>query len=183
MKGRGNRMKKGFTLIEVCLVMVIFGVAVTSLMALFPVSLRQGNMAVSDSVVTTFADAVMSSLAANAADDAMKDWRKWEMKNDFAQAIAANVFIDLGDGPGTGTPLRRKKGSDGYFYYEDSVDNYLGIPKTHIKYKLDFAQVTRPHDYGGHLYRATLRVTDNKTADISSGSVFVSYFTYLGRVP
>lgn len=178
MKGRGNRMKKGFTLIEVCLVMLIFGVAVTSLMALFPVSLRQGNMAVSDSVVTTFADAVMNALAANAADDAMRDWTKWEQEAEFAKAIGANVFIDLGKGPGTGMPL--KKVGNGY---ADSVDDYLGIPKSHIKYKLEFAQVTKPRDYGGHLYRATLRVTDNKTADISSGSVFVSYFTYLGEVP
>ena len=177
MKGRGNRMKKGFTLIEVCLVMLIFGVAVTSLMALFPVSLRQGNMAVSDSVVTTFADAVMNALAANAADDAMRDWAKWEQEAEFAKAIGANVFIDLGKGPGTGTPLN----CDGS---EVDVDNYLGIPKSHIKYKLEFAQVTEPRDYGGHLYRATLRVTDNKTANVSTnGSVFVSYFTYLGEVP
>jgi prepilin-type N-terminal cleavage/methylation domain-containing protein len=172
-------MKKGFTLIEVCLVMMIFGVAVTSLMALFPVSLRQGNMAVADSVVTTFADAVMNALAANAASDAMRrDWATWEQEDEFAKAIGANVFIDVGDGPGTGKSL--KKVGNGY---EDSIDDYLGIPKSHIKYKLEFAQVTKPHDYGGRLYRATLRVTDNKTAAISSGSVFVSYFTYLGEVP
>ena len=89
----------------------------------------------------------------------------------------------MGGGPGTGKGLSRKTDSDGYFYYEDSVDNYLGVPKSFIKYKLEFAQVTRPHDYGGRLYRATLRVSDNRTAAISSGHVFVSYFTYLGEVP
>ena len=176
-------MKKGFTLIEVCLVMLIFGVAVTSLMALFPVSLRQGSMAVSDSVVTTFADSVMNSLAANASGAAMRKWDKWKLKNDFVKAVASGVTIDQGDGPGTGKGLARKADSDGYFYYEDTVENYLGVPKSFIKYKLEFAQVTRPHDYGGRLYRATLRVSDNRTAAISSGHVFVSYFTYLGEVP
>ncbi len=176
-------MKKGFTLIEVCLVMMIFGVAVTSLMALFPVSLRQGNMAVSDSVVTTFADSIMNALAANAASDDMKDWDKWGKKNTFIEAVTDGVRIDLGGGPESGASLSRKKNSEGYYYFEGSVDEYLGIAKSSIKYKLEFAQVDRPHDYGGRLYRATLRATDNKTASIDSGLVFVTFFAFMGEVP
>ena len=173
-------MKKGFTLIEVCLVMMIFGVAVTSLMALFPVSLRQGNMAVSDSVVTTFADYVMNALAANAAGDEMKDWSKWNQENNFVKAIGANIYIDTGGGPKNGQLLKLVQGGN---RYEDSIDGYLGIEKSFIKYRLDFAPVTKPVDFDKRLYRATLRVTDNKTADISSGSVFITYFTYMGEVP
>ncbi len=166
-------MKKGFTLIEVCLVMMIFGVAVTSLMALFPVSLRQGNMAVSDSVVTMFADSIMNALSANAASDEMKDWDKWENQSSFEKAILSNILIDIGDGPGTGMTLAKS----------GSVESYLGIQKSFIKYQLEFAQEDRPHNYGGRLYRATLRATDNRTASISSGLVFVTFFAFMGEVP
>ena len=167
-------MKKGFTLIEVCLVMVVFGVAVSSLMALFPVSLRQGNMAVSDSVVTTFADGVMNKLAANAAE--MKDWNDWRLKNNFTSRIADGLEAE-------GMTITRLRDGDGYYYYEGEADDYLGVKKSYIHFRLKFHQVTTPEDYGGRLYRATLRVTDVRSASWTSAAVFVTYFGYMGEVP
>ena len=164
MKGQRYRMKKGFTLIEVCLVMLIFGVAVTSLMALFPVSLRQANLAVSDSVVTTFADYVMNALAANAAGEMKGDWDVWKDQDIFEDEILADIYLDTGGGPGTGQGLAKS----------GKVDGYLGTPTSFIRYKLDFAQEDRPHDYAGRLYRVTLRVTDNKVVPVSAGAAFVT---------
>lgn len=167
-------IKKGFTLVEVCLVMMIFGIAVTSMMALFPVGLRQGNMAVSDSVVTMFGDYVMNSLAANAAE--MTDWADWESESAFKKEVVAGIKVDKGGGPGSGEQL------DGSGNVK-KIDDYLGIPKSHIKYKLLFSKVTDPEDFGGRLYRAVLRVTDNKNGDIDNGMVFVTYFVYGGEIP
>ena len=166
-------MKKGFTLIEVCLVMLIFGVAVSSLMALFPVSLRQGNMAVSDSVVTTFADGIMNALAANAAK--MTNWNDWRLKNNFSQRVVQDIAPD-------GLKLTPKRDGE-YYWYEGEADDYLGIPKSHLHCWLYFHQVVAPEDYGGRLYRVTLRVTDNPSATKNNASVFVTYLGYMGEVP
>ncbi len=168
-------MKRGFTLIEVCLVMVVFGIAVSSLMALFPVSLRQGNMAVSDSVVTTCADSIMNTLAANAAE--MTDWDDWRLKNNFTSKVAEGIE------EAEGLSVTRKKDGDGYYYFEGEADDYLGVEKSYIHFRLKFQQVTRPVDYGGRLYKATLRVTDNRSASWGSAAVFVTYFSYMGKVP
>ncbi len=149
-------MKRGFTLIEVCLVMLIFGVAVSSLMALFPVSLRQGNMAVSDSVVTTFADGVMNTIAANAAS--ITDWNEWKDKGNFKEKVLQGV--QLGE-----------------------IENYLGIDNSYINSKVEVEEVTTPEDYGGRLYRVALRVKNIESLSWNSAAVFVTYFCYMGEVP
>ena len=167
-------MKKAFTLIEVCLVMMIFGVAVTALMALFPFSLRQGNLAASDMVVTTFGDMILNDIQANAS---LQPWNTWSAENAFAAAVMRGVRIDTGEGPGTGQALTPSAGGDSY---EGSVDEYLGLKKTFIKCRVTFTKVT---EYGGRLYRVTLWVTDNRVAAMTSGTVFVTYLFYFGEVP
>ena len=162
-------MKKGFTLIEVCLVMLIFGVAVSSLMALFPVSLRQGNMAVSDSVVTTFAEGVLNALAANAA--VTTDRTIWEDEAKFGEAVAKDVEV--------GELELLKKGG----LYEGSSDEYLGIPKSYIGCQLQLEKETSPYPYGWRIYRATLRVKDIRSAPWTSAAVFVTYLGNMGEVP
>jgi prepilin-type N-terminal cleavage/methylation domain-containing protein len=180
--------RKGFTLIEVCLVMLIFGVAVSSLMALFPVSLRQGTQAVSDSVVSAFGDSVMNSLAGVASSmQSEADWATWKTESKFKTAIIRGVKVDTsGDSPKGDQKGQIREGS------EDKIEDYLGLGKKannsksgriNIRYKLDIAQVNQPDNYGGRLYRAILYVTDNPSLDLSYGTVFVTYLAYLGEVP
>ncbi len=180
-------MKKGFTLIEVCLVLLLFGVAVTSLMALFPVSLRQGNMAVSDSMATTFADYVLNALAANAAGEAMKNPDKWKDAGTFEECMLGKggnsdvsnpILIDVGGGPGTGVRLA---------VGDHKIEKYLGMERTVIRYSLAFDRDTRfgeENFEAWKLYRATLRVTDNPAVrNADGGALFITYFAYLGEVP
>ena len=184
--------QKGFTLIEVCLVMLIFGIAVSSLMALFPVSLRQGNMAVSDSVVTTFGDAVLNAIAGRASSMQGEDdyWKFWKDENKFPTEVTKDIFIDTEGKPGkNGGNPKLEFGEKEYV-----VKDYLGIGKNaggrnrmsgvvNIKYKL----VIKPVDtsrFGWRLYRAILYVSDNEYADVvDTGAVFVTYMFYFGEVP
>ncbi len=189
--------QKGFTLVEVCLVMLIFGIAVSSLMALFPVSLRQGTLAVSDSVVSAFGDSVMNSLSGIASSmQGEADWKFWKDKSSFISAIKnAGLKVDTkGDSPKGDHVL--KIGS------EDRVEDYLGLSKKannsksgriNIRYKLEIELVARrilkngqyidQPLYGKRLYRAILHVTDNPSLDVDNGTVFVTYMAYLGEVP
>ena len=179
-----NGIKSGFTLIEVCLVMMIFGIAVSSLMALFPVSLRQGSMAVSDSVVTTFGDAVMNALAGNAAAENMQDWSIWKDETDFRRKVISGIVVDNTGNPGEGAALKCGEVT--------TVKDYLGIGKTSgggkrglvtIKYKLEIELVDNVK-YGHRLYRAILHVTDNEYANVdTAGAAFITYLVYLGEVP
>ena len=180
---------RGFTLIEVCLVMLIFGVAVSSLMALFPVSLRQGSMAVSDSVVTSFGDSVMNSVAGIASSmQTADDWPTWKDEAKFKNAIQkAGLKVDTsGASP--------KGDHDLKIGVEDKVEDYLGLGamsgnsksgRVNIRYRLDIAVVTGLSGelYGKRLYRAILRVTDNPSTSLDNGTVFVTYMPYLGEVP
>jgi prepilin-type N-terminal cleavage/methylation domain-containing protein len=169
MMNKGTR--DGFTLIEVCLVMMIFGIAVTSLMALFPVSLRQGNQAVSDSVVTTFGDSVMNALAGRASSmQTIGDWRYWRTPNQFKTEVVRDIRVYEG-----GPNLRLG---------EDTIPNYLGTDENvTIKYRLEIDTVNTAQ-FGPRLYRAILYASDNKYADLDeAGTVFVTYMFYFGEVP
>ncbi len=178
--------RKGFTLIEVCLVMLIFGVAVSSLMALFPVSLRQGTLAVSDSVVSSFGDSVMNSLAGVASSMQSKnDWLKWVTEDAFKNAIKSKgIKVDT-----SGTNLKGDKPLQ--VGVEDTVEDYLGLApdknskkgRVDIRYRLEIAKVNKPEEYDGRLYRASLHVTDNPSLDLDNGTVFVTYLAYTGQRP
>ena len=184
--------RKGFTLVEVCLVMLIFGVAVSSLMALFPVSLRQGTLAVSDSVVSAFGDSVMSSLAGIASSmQSEDDWESWKTKTAFVNAIKkAKIKVDT-----SGDDI--KGDHELKIGFEDTVEDYLGLAKKaensksgriNIRYKLDidvFVVKENGKDlepYGKRLYRAILHVTDNPSLDLDNGTIFVTYLPYMGEV-
>ena len=189
--------QKGFTLIEVCLVMLIFGVAVSSLMALFPVSLRQGTLAVSDSVVSAFGDSVMNSLAGVASSmQTEKDWPTWKDEKKFKAAVVKGVKVDTSGDPKGNQQVR--------VGVEESVTDYLGLAKKsdnsksgriNIRYRLDIDVVARKgtdingnsrvidEPYGKRLYRAILHVTDNPSLAVDNGTVFVTYLAYLGEVP
>ena len=189
-------VQKGFTLIEVCLVMLIFGVAVSSLMALFPVSLRQGSQAVSDSVVAAFGDHVMNALAGKASSmQGEDDWSLWEDEGKFKSALIKDLKIDTSGNSLLGNDALH---ADGQVH---KVSDYLGLAQKSrngksgqisIRYMLQIDEVKNPEDFDKRLYRAILRVTDNpslalvKTVDGKkeyNGMVFVTYFAYLGEVP
>lgn len=164
-------MRDGFTLIEVCLVMMIFGIAVSSLMALFPISLRQGNQAVSDSVVTTFGDSVMNALAGRASSmQTVDDWKYWEKQESFKTEVVRDLKVYEGGGDNLGVG-------------EHTIDDYLGTGENvTIKYKLEIAPVNT-RQFGQRLYRAILYASDNKYANLEeAGTVFVTYMFYFGEV-
>ena len=205
-------VQKGFTLVEVCLVMLIFGVAVSSLMALFPVSLRQGNQAVSDSVVAAFGDHVMNALAGRAsAMQGKDDWPLWESESAFKREIVKNLKIDTSGNDPLGDHQIVIASST---IEDDKVSDYMGLAKMSrnrksgqitIRYRLEIESVPefvgsrRVEPFGKRLYRAILHVTDNPTLalaekdrgndgktkyiDTGHGIVFVTFLAYLGEVP
>lgn len=171
-------MKRGFTLIEVCLVMLVFGIAISSIMAFFPVSLRQANMSVTDTVTTMFADYVINSLQANAAE--MTDLSDWDQDPDrpnepgprFKGRIVRDIRIDTASGSSVALNYNG----------EQEVKGCLGNEKSYLKYRLEFL-----YSNGNRLCQINLSVTDNKHISLNQGQnqgqTFITHVAYLGEVP
>ena len=156
--------------------MMIFGIAVSSLMALFPVSLRQGNQAVSDSIVTTFGDAVMNALAGKASSmQSAKDWTKWKNEATFRNEVVKGL---------TGYNGGENLSANGN---DHTIKEYLGLKDVTIKYRLEIAPVNKTL-FGDGLYRAILYATDNRYAELDpsksnfAAAIFVTYMVYMGEV-
>lgn len=173
-------MKRGFTLIEVCLVMLVFGIAISSIMAFFPVSLRQANTTVSDAVVTTFADYVINALQANAAK--MTDWNVWQdpeydkeeseidpQKSIFVKAIIDEIKFETETATKSLDCRKSKK---------EELEGYLGVKKSYIGYQLEFRKAKK-----GRLWQIILYVTDNKHLLPKKGQTFITHVVYLGEAP
>jgi prepilin-type N-terminal cleavage/methylation domain-containing protein len=68
--------KKGFTLIEVSLAVLVVGLGLLSLFGLFPSGLRAGEEASADTRAGLFATVVLEGMRANAAG--IKVWSEWD---------------------------------------------------------------------------------------------------------
>ena len=88
-RGDSRNRADGFTLIEVCLALMIVGAGVLVLFGLFPAGLKEAEYSVGDTRVALFADFVMSGLHANARN--ITDWDDWSDIGEFRSRATANV--------------------------------------------------------------------------------------------
>lgn len=82
--------RHGFSLIEVNLAILLATVGLLTLFALFPLGLRESEMAIIDTQEAMFADNVLSAMRANAQD--ILDWGVWTDRTDFVEAIGVGVY-------------------------------------------------------------------------------------------
>jgi prepilin-type N-terminal cleavage/methylation domain-containing protein len=182
--GRGGR--RGFTLVEVNLALLVIGVGLLALFGLFPVGLRQANLAAADSVQAIFADQVFNQLHANAATitnfnvwmDREPILGKGADKDAWVKAMLAGTDVD-----GKGTAI--KAGTT------EEIANYQGKGRF-VTYRLvlhngfDSGQsVNSPVDHEGRLKRAYIRVSDRsrKETNITNAIVYCTDFVFMGEVP
>lgn len=177
----GNGARAGFTLVEINLVLLLFAVAITGLLGILPVGLKQGSLAMSDTICETFAENVLGQLRGNASE--LYDWRDWQSEDDFIDAVLSGVkvdgnSIDIGD--------KNEINADG---------SYLGMPRINLSYALEIEKVGKSAlsvkdigdrsipewDFGNKYYRATIWVTDSKGGDPKARSPLVADFVYMGE--
>ncbi len=182
--GRGGT--RGFTLVEVNLALLVIGVGLLALFGLFPVGLRQANLAAADSVQAIFADQVFNQLHANAAT--ITNFNIWmdrepilgkSVKKDlWLEAMLAGTDVD-----GKGREI--KAGST------EEIANYQGKGR-YVTYRLvlhdglDSGQsVNFPVDHEGRLKRAYIRVSDRRKdeTNITNATVYCTDFVFMGEVP
>ena len=89
-----DRARCGFSLIEVCLAILVVGVGLLSIVSLFPTGLRSAEDAVADTRCGLFTDNVMEGLRANAL--AITSWSDWTNSADFEPTITQGVLEKAG---------------------------------------------------------------------------------------
>lgn len=90
------KAKKGFSLVEVNLAILLVALGMLVLFALFPAGLRESEAAVSDTNVGMFADFVFSGLEANASN--ITNWNQWADMATFSNAVAGSQLVVPIDG-------------------------------------------------------------------------------------
>ncbi|MFC1462346.1 hypothetical protein ACFLQU_01960 [Verrucomicrobiota bacterium] len=88
--------KSGFSLMEVCLALMIMSVGIATIFGLFPGWVKEIDFSVADAHAGLFAEYVLSGMQANAA--AIDDWAVWSDDTAFQDA----VLLDLGVFPTAG---------------------------------------------------------------------------------
>lgn len=109
----------GFSLIEVCLAILVVGFGLLSVFALFPSGLRSAEDGTADTRCGLFTDSVMAGMRANSF--AITSWDEWD-SDAFAGAIREKALPNGGDVKFTGS-LEFPAGSGDYVWYRCTVDS------------------------------------------------------------
>jgi len=80
-----------FTLIEVNLAILLVATGILTLLALFPLGLRQGELAIMDTHEAMFATHVLSGLEGNALSVDMMNWSIWSDHDRFRVEVSRGV--------------------------------------------------------------------------------------------
>ena len=124
--------RAGFTLMEVNIALLIMAVGLMGLLSLFPVGLRQGDAATSDTTEAAFADLVLNAMRANA--QMVTNWSGadgWVMLTNGVNLGVAGCSPTTGGSEvfasGTATPIIANTTAN------NAIENYL-VKGQHIEY-------------------------------------------------
>ena len=182
---RNNLLIAGFTLMEINLVLFLFGAGITAILGIFPVGLRQAQYAFSDTVQVAFATKVLSSLESRAMEMCGMDKKNdssracWNNVGRFKSEILKNVKVNNDE-----VDIKATTGDKGIL-----IQDYLS-EGCNIRYCLEFTQLDenqgalpyRYETYGGPKppprYRAALWVIDMKSGKPKTTKPYIADFQY-----
>ena len=158
--------KAGFTLMEVNIALLIMAVGLMGLLALFPVGLRQGDSATSDTTEAAFADLVLNAMRANA--QMVTNWTDWT-------ALTNSVNLGVaGTAPATGGQIVYADGTTMIHASRTNIDNYLGTGQ-HIEYVLTVANGS-----SALIKTASIQITNRRYTDLSTAPMYATSFVFMG---
>jgi prepilin-type N-terminal cleavage/methylation domain-containing protein len=161
-----SRRRRGFSLIEVNMALLVVGIGLSALLGLFPAALRESGLATADTAQAMFADQVLNMLHANAAS--ITNWSAW---NSGFGGFITNTTAEVTDDarvPVQGGTYHTLIG-DGVSH---TIDNYL-VAHNSIEYRLTFER-------SGSRVRAWLRVAERKSTDITKNPIYATEFIFMG---
>lgn len=181
-----NNKSAGFTLIEISLVLLLFGSAVGGLLSFFSVGLRQENSAMSDTVQSMFAFDVLGQIEAKAAE--INDLSIWNSEKSIKSKLQNNLTVGTNSKKIKFTGIYKGIGNDDKFADKsfDMSELLEDYPKerSYIRYNLDIVEVRNPVDFGKdgspRLWRVSIWVTDRRDAIPTDNTPFIVDLAYQG---
>lgn len=175
------RAKAGYSLVEVTLALLVVGIGLTSVFALFPEAMKNTRTAVSDTEVALFADYVFSTLAVGAAVDGANF--KINDTDDYASLVLAQKHLDKIE--------LQDKGKLARFYWIPEDDDMgtgdwdlaedAGYWSTAFSYQLTFGKRNKGNKRDT-IY-ATLEVWPGEWQAIADKNTFKPYVFYREILP
>lgn len=154
MTAKHGRGREGFSLVEVNLALLVVGIGLISLLGLFPIGLRQGNMAISDTAQAAFADLALSRLHANALT--ITNWTRWSSDDNFTADMLKDTGLEVGG--------------------EKKLSNYL-VPDGTIRYRL---QIANCRGTDPTLKYAWIQVSDRSQGSLTNNPIYYTEFLFRG---
>jgi len=159
----GAKRRRGFTLMEVNLALLIMGIALVALLGLFPVGLRQADAATTDTTEAAFADLVLNSMRASA--QTVTSWGDWtNLTSGVALGVSASssspISINGVNILGNGTP--------------QTINDYL-VSGQYIQYALTLTPGPNPM-----IVKASIQVTNRRYTDVTKAPIYATSFVYTG---
>ena len=165
---------------EVNIALLVMAMGVLGLLALFPVGLRQGDAASSDTADAGFADLVLNAMHANA--QAVTNWNDWV-------SVTNGILLGVSSGSPASiqitVPQKGTSGTTSIPIYADGVahsipasptstDGYL-IKGQYIQYVL-----TLTPGPGDLMVTAAIQVTNRRYTTIANTPTYYTAFVYMG---
>jgi Tfp pilus assembly protein PilV len=105
-----QKLKAGFSLVEVCLAVLVVGLGLLSIFSLFPTGLAASEAATADTEMGLFAEQVLLGLQAQATEVSWDNWKKNAFSiPDISKTISSTKEISVGI-----IPKKNDKGNLGY---------------------------------------------------------------------
>jgi len=161
---KSNVRCSAFSLVETNLAILLVGIGLLALFALFPMGLQQSDLAVTDTQEAMFAEYVLSVFEGNAA--AIADWDDWT-STPMLRGMLLNGITNI--------TLNIEKP---YLVADDDELEFPSGSGRYLTYKLAISTNSKPK---GMVISATLKVVSGRNQDITTGQDYYSEAMFMGE--
>ena len=157
-----NRSQSGFSLVEVCLALLVVGLGLLAIFGLFPGGLRSSEGAAGDTTASLFAENVLCGIEANAS--VITSWDEWRDAGTFRSKVLPAGFYPTVTLTGLG-----------------STWNTLNFPQgseNWLRYRLDVATPASPK--APRLAAVTLQVVSGHYGALTNWDTFCTQVAFQG---
>lgn len=148
--------RDGFSLVEVCIALLVLSVGVFSLFAIFPAGLKESESGVADTHEAMFADRILSAFEGKASN--MTNWNDWTDMDVFKDRLIETLDVPQ------------------FKFDQETLTCFPQGGATNIRYKAAIHELNPDHSRK----KVLIQVKYGKYGQLVNGSVYSCDLIYLG---
>lgn len=172
---------RGFTLVEISMVLLLFASAVGGILSFFPVGLKLESNAMSDSAQTMFALDILGQVEANASK--IRDWAEWNDDEVFLDIAFKDIETGGKKMVGPSDFKREGDGKEKCWRTEVISKSKILTNRDHMSFIVQLTPVPTPIFFGGNnnlMRRVSIWANDRLGGDPTLNTPFVRDFVFCG---